>query len=122
MNVIVKFPSIKNEKKTTPRRRVFFLGSRYFTTRFDQELCDLYLKRGGSTADTRYWSIITYYKIEGESGLRPVILEECQEKEVPDLLQSFDLQDDVSFKDLRNMGWKGVGYSAQIVRHDSQRT
>ena len=43
-------------------------------------------------------------------------LEECEEEAVPDLLKMFGLDSEVSFKDLRNMGWQGhEDYRTEII-------
>ena len=35
-------------------------------------------------------------------------LEECEEEAVPDLLRMFEMESEVSFADLRSMGWRGL--------------
>ena len=40
-------------------------------------------------------------------------LQQCEENDVPDMLEAFDLGKDVTFSELADMGWQGqVMYSA----------
>ena len=61
--------------------------------------------------------MITYGKYdESDSKEYSIELEECLEDDVPDMLDMFDVGDDLSFADLEKMGWRGkVLKSAKII-------
>ena len=116
MTSIVKFPAPKNKPNKLPRRRVFYIGYRYIGPMLFQDIQHLYLKRKGRIGGTRWWGMITYVKYDDyDSHKYSFELEECEEEAVPDLLKMFGMDSEVSFKDLREMGWQGLEYSAKIV-------
>jgi hypothetical protein len=64
----------------------------------------------------RYWSVITYGKYdESDTRTYSIELEQCEENDVPDMLEAFDLGNEVTFSELADMGWRGrVMYSAPV--------
>ena len=61
--------------------------------------------------------MITYGKYdESDSREYSIELEECLEGDVPDILDMFDVGNDLSFADLEKMAWRGkVLQSATII-------
>ncbi len=114
---IVKFPVPKNKPNKLPRKRVFYIGYRYVGPMLCQDIQHLYLKRKGIKGGTRWWGMITYVEYdECDSQKYSFELEECEEEAVPDLLRMFGMESEVSFKDLRDMGWQShEDYSAKII-------
>ena len=50
-------------------------------------------------------------------------LEECEEEAVPDLLRMFEMESEVSFADLRSMGWRGHhDYRAEVIDFSNIQT
>ena len=116
MTNIVDFPEIEVNPETLPRQRVFYVGHRYVGPMLCQDVQNLYLKRNGVIDGKRWWAIITYISLNEHSSKKYSFeLEKCSENHVPDLLERFELQDEVSISDLRKMGWRGR-HRAQVVQ------
>ena len=64
------------------------------------------------------WSLITYGKYDEDDYKEYSIeLESCEEDDLPDLLDEFDVGNQVTFDELRDMGWRGkVECSAKIIQ------
>ena len=44
-------------------------------------------------------------------------MDSCEEDDLPDLLNEFDVGNQINFDELRDMGWRGqVEYSAKIIK------
>ena len=116
MTNIVNFPKKEKRSKPLPRQRVFYIGYWYVGPVLCQEVQRLYLKRKGLKNGIRYWSVITYGKYdESDTRTYSIEIEECEENDVPDMLKAFDLDNEVTFSELANMGWRGqVTYSAPL--------
>ena len=117
MTKIIKFPSKQKRSKPMPKQRVFYIGFRYVGPMFCQDVQSLYLKRNGLINDTRTWSLIRYGKYnENDYKEYSIELDKCQENDLPDLLDEFDVGNQVTFHELRDMGWNGnIEYEAKIV-------
>ena len=116
MTNIVNFPQKEKRSKPLPRQRVFYIGYWYVGPTLCQEVQNLYLKRKGMKNGFRYWSVITYGKYdESDTRTYSIEIEQCEENDVPDMLEAFDLDNEVTFSELANMGWRGqVTYSAPL--------
>ena len=116
MTNIVNFPKKEKRSKPLPRQRVFYIGYWYVGPMLCQEVQRLYLKRKGLKNGIRYWSVITYGKYdESDTRTYSIEIEECEENDVPDMLEAFDLDNEVTFSELADMGWRGrVMYSAPV--------
>ena len=116
MTKIIKFPSKQKRSKPMPKQRVFYIGFRYVGPMFCQDVQSLYLKRNGLINDTRTWSLIRYGKYDDNDYKEYSIeLDKCQENDLPDMLDEFDIGNQVNFDELRDMGWKGVvDYEAKV--------
>ena len=123
MTNIVDFPEIVPIPDALPRKRVFYVGYRYVGPMLCQDVQNLYLKRKSVKNGKRWWAIITYTILdEYSSKTFSFELEECSEDNVPDMLERFELEDEVSISDLRKMGWRGkVQQSATIVRLSAEQ-
>ena len=108
MTNIVNFPKKEKRSKPLPRQRVFYIGYWYVGPVLCQEVQRLYLKRKGFKNGTRYWSVITYGKYdESDNRTYSIEIEECEENDVPDMLEAFDLDNKVTLSELVDMGWRG---------------
>ena len=118
MNNIISFPKKEKRVKPLPRQRVFYLGFRYVGPMLCQEVQNLYIKRNGMKKGVRWWSILTYGKYdENDSKEYSIELERCKEDDVPSLLDEFEMGEEISFQDLRDMGWQGqIDYSASVTK------
>ena len=114
---IIKFPTKEKREKPLPRQRVFYLGFRYVGPMLCQDIQNLYLKRKRLIEGVRWWSIITYgHYDENDSREYSIELEECKENDLPDMLHDYDIGGEVTFDELREMGWKGyTDSSAKII-------
>ena len=117
MTNVIKLPVPKTLSNKLPKKRVFYIGWRYVGPMFCQDVQHLYLKRKGVIHGTRWWGMITYGSYDDcDSREYSLELEECEEEAVPDLLRMFEMESEVSFEDLRNMGWRGhEDYRAEII-------
>ena len=116
MTNIVNFPQKEKRPSPMPRQRVFYIGYWYVGPTLCQEVQNLYLKRKGVKNGFRYWSVITYGKYdESDTRTYSIEIEQCEENDVPDMLEAFDLGNEVTFSELADMGWRGrVMYSAPV--------
>ena len=116
MTNIVNFPQKEKRPAPMPRQRVFYIGYRYVGPFLCQDVQKLYLKRKGVKHGDRWWAMITYGKYDEDDCRKYSLeLEECLENDVPDMLDMFDVGDEVTFSELEDMGWRGqVMYSAPV--------
>ena len=106
---IIHFPLKEKRLKPMPKQRVFYIDYRYVGPMFCQDVQNIYLKRNGLIKGARTWSLITYGKYdENDCKEYSIELERCEEYGLPDLLDEYDVGDQVTFDELRDMGWKGV--------------
>ena len=92
MTNIVNFPKKEKRPAPIPRQRVFYIGYWYVGPMLCQEVQNLYLKRKGMKNGFRYWSVITYGKYdESDTRAYSIEIEQCEENDVPDMLEAFDL-------------------------------
>ena len=112
----VEFLQKEKRPSPMPRQRVFYIGYRYIGPMLCQDVQSLYLKRKGIKHGARWWSMITYGKYdENDSREYSIELEECMENDVPDMLDMFEVGNEVTFSELEDMGWRGqVMYSAPV--------
>ena len=117
MNNVLIFPKKEKRKKPLPRQRVFYIGFRYAGPMLCQEVQDIYLKRNGLKKGLRTWSLITYGKYdENDQKNYSLELDSCEEDDLPDLLDEFDVGNQVTFEELIDMGWRGqIDYSANVI-------
>ena len=115
---IIKFPTKEKREKPLPRQRVFYLGFRYVGPMLCQDVQNLYLKRKGLNDGIRWWAMITYGKYdENDSKEYSIELEECTENDLPIMLDEFEMGNEVTFEELRDMGWRGqIDYSASVIK------
>jgi len=117
MTNVIKLPVPQNTPNRLPRKRVFYLGWRYAGAMLCQDIQHLYLKRKGMINGTRWWGMITYGRYDDcDPREYSLELEECEEEAVPDLLRMFEMESEVSFENLRSMGWRGhCDYRAEVI-------
>jgi hypothetical protein len=117
MTNIITFPQKEKREKPLPRQRVFYIGFRYVGPFLCQDVQSLYLKRKRVIEGVRWWSIIRYgHYDENDSREYSIELEECRENDLPDMLDEYDIGGEVTFDELKEMGWRGlVGHSATII-------
>ena len=108
MTNIITLPEREKLPESSQRQRVFYLGFVYRGPPLMQEVQNVYLKRHGRKKGTRRWSIITYGKFD-EWDVRTYSLElaNCEEDDVPDMIDEWYKPDEVTFEDLWEMGWDG---------------
>lgn len=117
MHNIIKFPVKMKHLLRMPKKRVFYIGYRYVGPMFCQDIQQLYLKRKGYKNGTRHWSIITYCRYdESNSKTYSFELEECEEKDVLDMVNALDLEEQISIGELREMGWVGKTYDNNVIK------
>ena len=101
-----------------PRQRVFYLGIVYNGPTLCQEITRLYLKRHGKKNGTRKWSLITYEKYdEYDPRKYSIELDNCQEDDVPEMLNQYFIGEHISMDDLKRCGWNGkTSQNAEIIK------
>ena len=75
------------------------------------------LKRNGLIKGARTWSLIRYGKYdENDYKEYSIELDRCEEYALPDLLGEYDVGNQVTFDELRDMGWRGeIDYKAKLI-------
>ena len=116
MTNVISFPLKPRGPIQLPKQRIFYIGFRYVGPMFCQDVQQLYLKRKGLKNGKRCWAVITYEKYdECDKRTHSIELGECSENELPNMLKEYDVSEDVSVEDLREMGWQGPpSHSATI--------
>ena len=124
MTNVIKLPVPQKTPNRLPRKRVFYLGWRYVGPMLCQDIQHLYLKRKGMINGTRWWGMITQGRYDDcDPREYSLELEECEEEAVPDLLRMFEMESEVSFTDLRSMGWRGHhDYRAEVIDFSNIQT
>ena len=108
---VIQFPIREKSPKQLPRQRIFYLGQVNKGPFSVWDLHDLYLKRKGKINNIRKWSIITYGKhFEWDTREYSLTLDECEEKDLLEMLARWDMDEMVTFDELKEMGWKGKIY------------
>ena len=117
MTEIIQFPSKQKRSKPMPKQRVFYIGYRYVGPMFCQDVQNIYLKRNGLIKGVRTWSLIRYGKYdENDFKEYSIELDRCEEYGLPDLLDEYDVGDQVTFDELRDMGWRGeIDYEGKLI-------
>ena len=117
MTIVINFPKSNKHLAPLPRQRVFYIGYRYVGPMFCQEVQQLYLKRKGQKADQRYWAIITYGNYsEWDAQKYSIELAECRDQYLSEMLENFEIRDEVTVAELNKMGWRGLGdKKAEII-------
>ena len=117
MTEIIQFPSKQKRSKPVPKQRVFYIGYRYVGPMFCQDVQSIYLKRNGLIKGARTWSLIRYGKYdENDCKEYSIELERCEEYGLPDLLDEYDVGNQVTFDELRDMGWRGeIDYEGKLI-------
>ena len=114
---VFKFPKISERSSLLPRQRVFYIGYRYVGPMFCQDVQQLYLKRKGLVNGRRIWALITYGKYDdNDRRTYSIELEQCQEDGVPGMLDRFEVGEDLTFAELREMGWRGTISNSMSVK------
>ena len=108
MTNVIQLPEREKLPESSQRQRVFYLGFVYRGPPLMREDQNVYLKRYGRKEGTRRWSIITYAKYF-EWDVRNHSLEpaNCEEDDVPDMIDEWYKPDEVTFEDLWEMDWDG---------------
>tara|TARA_B100000579_G_C22368239_1_gene637057 strand:+ start:92 stop:463 length:372 start_codon:yes stop_codon:yes gene_type:complete len=118
---IIQFQLREKLPDPMPRQKVFYLGFRYAGPMLCQEVQHLYLKRKGNKNNSRKWAMITYGKYdECDSRVYSLELDECEENDVPDMLAEWDMEE-VTFDELKKMGWNGKVLHKAKVYHLSKK-
>ena len=117
MTSVIQFPVEFKRPSPLPRHRVFYVGFRYVGPMFCQDVQQLYLKRKGLIDGKRYWAMITYGKFdESDKRTYSMELDSCLENDVPDMLNRFEVGNELTLTELREMGWRGdVSQSSQVI-------
>ena len=117
MTEIIQLKKKKKRSKPVPKQRVFYIGYRYVGPMFCQDVQNIYLKRNGLIKGARTWSLIRYGKYdENDCKEYSIELDRCEEYGLPDLLDEYDVGDQVTFDELRDMGWRGkIDYEAKLI-------
>ena len=115
---VINFPLKFKRPDPIPRKRVFYLGYRYVGPMLCQEVQNIFLKRHAAKGNQRYWSIIIYAGYsENDRKKYSIELDYCSENDVPDMIDKFNLEDEVTFDNLRSMGWDGKVLHTAKIKH-----
>jgi hypothetical protein len=116
MKNIIQFPFEEPLKCPLPRKREFYIGYRYVGPPFCQDVQNLFLKRSRFKNGSRKWEIITYTKYDdADTRKYSIVLDQCKEQKLTEMIDDFCLGSKVTFQKLRDMGWQGrATQSAQL--------
>jgi hypothetical protein len=100
MSNVYTLPTDKKKRKLIGRKRVFFM-ERLLVGEMTSEWVEYYLRREKVVDGYRQWSLIIYDKRQ------PVEMDWCDDRNLIDMLDTYDLLPYVSNQRLIDIGWGG---------------
>ena len=102
--------------KGFPRQQLFFIGNIFSGPLYNRSITHCYLKRNKVYNDVRTWSLKIFGKQTDNDQETFFDIDICYEHELLEMLEKWKLFDQVTYKKLRRMGWKGeVKTKGQII-------
>ena len=117
MCIVIKFPEISNLGSIRfPRQRLFYIAKLSKGPIYNSYFEYYYLRRNDKVRGIKGWSL----KIFGlkKNNLEPCMhtISSCNDNELIEMLEKWNLINQVSYKNLYRMGWRGnVNKSAKII-------
>ena len=118
MCLIIKFPEITNLGSLRfPRQRLFYIAKLLKGTSYNSYFEHYYLRRNDKVRGNKEWSLKIFglrQKTDREAKFYSI--SSCDEDGVIAMLEKWNLINQVSYKTLYRMGWRGkVNKSAKII-------
>ena len=112
MTNILVFPKQFNTvPKGYPRQQLFLVGKFFIGPIYDRKVTYYYLRRnlrrGESTNKIKTWSLKIFREHTYTSDFKLIEIDICKENEVINMLEKWNLFNQVTYKKLHRMGWKG---------------
>ncbi len=112
MKNIIPFPKqITTIPNGYPRQQLFLAGKISHGPIYDNKFTYYYLRRnirrGENTNKEKTWSLKTFQEQKETCDLKLIEIDVCNENEVIEMLEKWNLFSQVTYKKLHRMGWKG---------------
>ena len=118
MSNVYPLPTEKKKRKPIGRQRVFFM-ERLLVGERTSEWVEYYLRREKVVDGYRQWTVIIYDRRQ------PVEVDWCDDRDLIDMLDTYDLLPYVSHQKLIDIGWSGpLGLKADLLifSHEKSRS
>ena len=112
MTDILLFPQklIKIPNKY-PRQQLFLVGKIYSGPVYDKKVTHYYLRRNTRRNDTsnkvKTWSLKIFKTEKDTNDVKLIEIDSCIENEVIEMLEKWNLFNQLTYKKLHRMGWRG---------------
>ena len=118
MSAIIKFPKIiKLDPKRFHRQRLFYIGKVLKGPPYSSNYQEYYLRRNEEVRGNKKWSLkILGLKKKTDVEPRMHAIESCNDDQLLEMLEKWFLLDQISYKKLFWLGWRGkISKSAKIL-------
>ena len=123
MTKILPFPKpLIKVPKGYPRQQLFLIGKIYNGPAFDRKVTYYYIRRNEIINNIQTWSLKIFKKQKGSNDFKFVDVDSCTENGVVEMLEKWNLFNQVTYKKLHRIGWKGtIKKQADIFAFKSSR-
>ena len=123
MTKILTFPKpLIKVPKGYPRQQLFLIGKIYKGPAFNRKVTYYYIRRNEIINNIQTWSLKIFKKQKGSNDFKFVDVDSCTENGVVEMLEKWNLFNQVTYKKLHRIGWKGaIKKEADIFAFKSSR-
>ena len=118
MSAIVKFPEIiRLDPNRFHRQRLFYIGKVLEGSSYSSNYQEYYLRRNEVIRGNKRWSL-KIFGLKKKKDLEPRMhaISSCNDDHLLDMLDRWNLLDQISYKKLFWIGWRGkIKKSAKII-------
>ena len=118
MSAVIKFPKIiKLDPKRFHRQRLFYIGRVLEGPSYSCNYQEYYLRRNKVIRGNKRWSL-KFFGLKKKTNLEPRMhtISSCDDDQLLDMLERWNLLDQISYKKLFWIGWRGkINKSVKII-------
>ena len=118
MSLVVKFPEIiKLNPNRFHRQRLFYIGKVLVGPSYSCRYKEYYLRRNEVIRGNKRWSL-KIFGLKKKTDLEPCMhaISSCNDDQLLEMLEKWNLIDQISYKKLFWMGWRGkINKSPNII-------
>ena len=118
MGLVIKFPEIiKLDPNRFHRQRLFYIGKVLEDPPYLSKYQEYYLRRNEKVRGNKDWSLKIFGLKKKDTRHRMHTISSCDDDQLIDMLEKWNLIDQISYKKLFWMGWRGkINRSAKILK------
>lgn len=117
MSAVVKFPKIiRLDPNRFHRQRLFYIGKVLEGSSYSGNYQEYYLRRNEVIRGNKRWSLKIFGLKKKDLEPRMHAISSCNDDQLLDMLERWNLLDQISYKKLFWIGWRGkIKKSAKII-------